>query len=109
MHAHVRAPSLLPSLALRACVARPDSRAGALLVFSRLWLASDFSDYIVGSTIYIDGGMTLYPGFEDDERSARVGARVARSTRPTIYSPASRVSASPKRSCWTSMPSMIRR
>lgn len=27
-------------------------------------LASDFTDYIVGSTIFIDGGMTLYPGFE---------------------------------------------
>jgi glucose 1-dehydrogenase len=29
-----------------------------------VWLASDHSDYVVGSTIYIDGGMTLYPGFE---------------------------------------------
>jgi glucose 1-dehydrogenase len=29
-----------------------------------VWLASDFTDYIVGSTIYVDGGMTLYPGFE---------------------------------------------
>jgi glucose 1-dehydrogenase len=29
-----------------------------------IWLASDFTDYIVGSTIYVDGGMTLYPGFE---------------------------------------------
>jgi glucose 1-dehydrogenase len=29
-----------------------------------VWLASDFTDYLVGSTIYIDGGMTLYPGFE---------------------------------------------
>jgi len=28
------------------------------------WLASDFTDYLVGSTIYIDGGMTLYPSFE---------------------------------------------
>jgi len=27
------------------------------------WLASDESDYITGATIYIDGGMTLYPGF----------------------------------------------
>ncbi len=27
------------------------------------WLASDDSDYVNGSTIYIDGGMTLYPGF----------------------------------------------
>lgn len=29
-----------------------------------VWLASDFTDYIVGSTLFIDGGMTLYPGFE---------------------------------------------
>jgi glucose 1-dehydrogenase len=28
------------------------------------WLASDQSDYIIGQTIYIDGGMALYPGFE---------------------------------------------
>ena len=27
------------------------------------WLVSDHADYIVGSTIFIDGGMTLYPGF----------------------------------------------
>jgi len=30
-----------------------------------VWLASDFSDYVTGTTIYIDGGMTLYPGFEE--------------------------------------------
>jgi glucose 1-dehydrogenase len=29
-----------------------------------VWLASDDSDYITGTTIYVDGGMTLYPGFE---------------------------------------------
>lgn len=29
-----------------------------------VWLASDDSDYLVGTTMYIDGGMTLYPGFE---------------------------------------------
>jgi glucose 1-dehydrogenase len=28
-----------------------------------VWLASDESDYVNGITIYIDGGMTLYPGF----------------------------------------------
>ncbi|HEX4023687.1 MAG TPA: SDR family oxidoreductase [Steroidobacteraceae bacterium] len=28
-----------------------------------VWLASDQSDYVVGTTLFIDGGMTLYPGF----------------------------------------------
>jgi glucose 1-dehydrogenase len=28
------------------------------------WLASDEADYITGTSIFVDGGMTLYPGFE---------------------------------------------
>jgi glucose 1-dehydrogenase len=35
---------------------------GKLAVF----LASDDADYITGTTIFIDGGMTLYPGFADN-------------------------------------------
>jgi len=30
-----------------------------------VWLASDDSDYVVGETLFIDGGMMLYPGFTE--------------------------------------------
>ena len=33
------------------------------IAHTAVWLASDHADYIVGTTIFIDGGMTLYPGF----------------------------------------------
>ncbi|MFH8738987.1 MULTISPECIES: SDR family oxidoreductase [unclassified Streptomyces] len=39
-------------------VGDPDDIAQAVTV-----LASDLLDYVVGSTIYVDGGMTLFPGF----------------------------------------------
>ena len=28
-----------------------------------VWLVSDYADYITGTTIFVDGGMTLFPGF----------------------------------------------
>lgn len=28
-----------------------------------VWLASDDADYVVGTTLFVDGGMTLFPGF----------------------------------------------
>jgi glucose 1-dehydrogenase len=43
----------------------PDGRIGEPEDIARtaVWLASDQSDYITGATIFVDGGMTLYPGF----------------------------------------------
>jgi glucose 1-dehydrogenase len=39
-------------------IGEPDDIARAAL-----WLASDAADYITGATLFVDGGMTLYPGF----------------------------------------------
>ena len=43
----------------------PDGRVGLPDDIARaaVWLASDASDYVVGTTLFVDGGMTLYPGF----------------------------------------------
>ena len=44
----------------------PYKRIGEPIEIGRaaVWLSSDDSDYIHGATIFVDGGMTLYPGFE---------------------------------------------
>lgn len=42
-------------------IGEPDDIAGVAV-----WLASDQSDYVVGTTLFVDGGMLLYPGFADN-------------------------------------------
>ena len=42
-------------------VGEPDDVAKAAV-----WLASDLSDYVVGTTLFVDGGMLLYPGFREN-------------------------------------------
>lgn len=39
-------------------IGEPDDIAHAAV-----WLASDAADYVTGATLFVDGGMTLYPGF----------------------------------------------
>lgn len=44
----------------------PYKRIGETDDIARLavWLSSDEADYITGASLFVDGGMTLYPGFE---------------------------------------------
>jgi glucose 1-dehydrogenase len=43
----------------------PYERIGVVedIAAAAVWLASDDSDYVNGTTLFVDGGMTLYPGF----------------------------------------------
>ncbi len=43
----------------------PYNRVGETIDIAKVavWLASDESDYVHGTTLFVDGGMTLYPGF----------------------------------------------
>ncbi|MDT8399283.1 MAG: SDR family oxidoreductase [Pseudomonadales bacterium] len=45
----------------------PYNRIGEPIDISRavVWLASDDADYINGISLFVDGGMTLYPGFAE--------------------------------------------
>ncbi len=44
----------------------PYKRIGEAAEIGRaaVWLASDYADYVHGISLFVDGGMTLYPGFE---------------------------------------------
>ncbi|MEH2213436.1 SDR family oxidoreductase [Nostoc sp.] len=46
----------------------PAKRVGDVedIAKAAVWLASDDSDYVYGTTLFVDGGMTLYPGFADN-------------------------------------------
>ncbi|KQN88486.1 sugar dehydrogenase [Sphingomonas sp. Leaf67] len=43
-------------------IGEPDDVARAVV-----WLASDDADYVTGTTLFVDGGMTLYPEFRDND------------------------------------------
>jgi glucose 1-dehydrogenase len=46
----------------------PSKRIGEVedIGHAAVWLASDDADYVNGITLFVDGGMLLYPGFEDN-------------------------------------------
>lgn len=46
----------------------PYGRVGVVddIANAAVWLASDEADYVVGTTLFVDGGMALYPKFADN-------------------------------------------
>lgn len=67
----IRTPINMPAWATPQAYAEllkliPYKRIGEVEDVARLavWLASDEADYITGTSLFVDGGMTLYPGFE---------------------------------------------
>lgn len=48
----------------RACAIALANEGVAVTINCHCFLCSDLSDYITGATIYIDGGMMLYPSFQ---------------------------------------------
>ena len=53
-----QAYSALMTLVPYGRIGEPEDVARAVV-----WLASDEADYVTGTTLFVDGGMTLYPGF----------------------------------------------
>jgi len=67
----IRTPINMPAWATPAAYAEllkliPYKRIGEVEDIARaaVWLASDDADYVHGTSLFVDGGMTLYPGFE---------------------------------------------
>lgn len=56
-----------PEAARELCRLIPYGRIGEPVDIGKVavWLASDQSDYITGASIFVDGGMTLFPGFKE--------------------------------------------